>query len=57
MKLGEDELGNAIDGHEQVELALLGADLGQIEMEIADGIGLELLLLARGDARQGQADG
>jgi hypothetical protein len=42
-QLHEDELGGPIDGHEQIELAFGGAYLGDIEMEEADGIAVELL--------------
>ncbi len=40
---GEGELRGPVDGNEQVELALAGADLGDVEVEEADRIGLELL--------------
>src|SRR5215207_11310327 len=33
VRLGEGELGRAVDGHEEVELALLGPDLGDVEVE------------------------
>jgi len=42
VQLDEGELGGAVDRDEQVELALLGADLGDVDMEVADGVGLEL---------------
>jgi hypothetical protein len=35
VQLGEGELAGAVDGDEQVELALLGADLGDVEVEVA----------------------
>ena len=56
VQLGKGELAGAIDGHEQVELASLGADLGDIEMEVADRVGLEALpawLFALGDGQAG----
>jgi hypothetical protein len=40
---GEGELAGAVDGHEQVQLALLGADLGDVEVEVAERVGLEAL--------------
>lgn len=40
----EGELGRPVDRHQQVQVALLGPNLGQIDVEVADGIGLELLL-------------
>jgi hypothetical protein len=41
----EGELARAVDGHEQTQLALPGADLGQVDVEVADGVGREALLL------------
>jgi hypothetical protein len=38
------ELGGSIDRHKKVKLALGGVDLGYVDMEIADWIGLELAL-------------
>jgi hypothetical protein len=55
---GEGELRRAVDGHEQVQLALLGADLGDVEVEVADRVGLEALLarsLALGVGQAGDA--
>ena len=37
------ELRGSVDGHEQVELAFGGSDLGQVDVEEADRIGIELL--------------
>jgi len=42
VKLDKGELGGAVDRDEQIELALFGADLGEIDVEVADGVGLEL---------------
>ena len=39
------ELRGAVDGHEQVELAFGGPDLGQVDMKEADRIRVELLPL------------
>ena len=54
MQLGEGELRSSVDGYEEVEPSFLGADLGDINVEVADGIGLELTLpgLAVFDTRQ-----
>ena len=54
MQLDEGELGGAVDGDEQVELAFGGSHLGDVDMEVADRIGLELLLggLVAFDLRQ-----
>ena len=49
---GKSKLGGAIHGHEEPELAFLGPDLGEINVEVADGIGLELLLGPAGMALQ-----
>ena len=42
VQLDEGELRGAVDGDEQVELALLGPDLGDVDMEVADRVALEL---------------
>jgi hypothetical protein len=44
VQFDEGELRGAVDGDEHVELALLGAHLGDVDVEIADRVGLELLL-------------
>lgn len=49
-KAGEDELGCAINGYKEVEFTLLGVNLGQINMEVSDGIRFELLLFGRVDS-------
>jgi hypothetical protein len=41
---GEGELARAVDGHEQAQLALPGADLGDVDVEVADRVGGEALL-------------
>ena len=43
------ELADPIDGHEQIQLALLGPDLGEIDVDVAHRIGFERL--ARPSAR------
>lgn len=40
--LDESELGGAVDGREQIQPALLSADLGDIDMEATDRVRLEL---------------
>jgi hypothetical protein len=42
MQLEESELRGSIDGDEEIELALGCSNLGEVDMEIADRIGLEL---------------
>ena len=42
-ELDYSELRSPIDGHEQVELALGGPDLGQVDVEESDRIGVKLL--------------
>jgi hypothetical protein len=44
VQFDEGELGGPVDGHEQIEPALLSADLGNVDVEVADRIGLELAL-------------
>ena len=44
MPFNEGELRPPIDRDNEIELALSGSDLGDIDMEIADWIGLELAL-------------
>lgn len=41
-QLDEGELAGSVHGHEQVEFSFGRADLGDVDMEVADGIGLEL---------------
>ena len=43
-QLHEGELAGAIDGDIEIELAFGGLDLGDVDMEIADRISLELFL-------------
>ena len=38
---GEDELGCPVDANEQMEFALLGPDLCDVDMNVADRLGLE----------------
>lgn len=54
MQFGEGELRGPVDGHEEIEPALLGPHLGDIDVEVADRIGLEpaLVGLAVFDLRQ-----
>ena len=42
MQLNEGELGHPIDGDEAVEPALGGLDLGDVDLEVAERLGLEL---------------
>jgi len=44
VQLGEGKLRSPVDGHEEIKLAFLGTDLGDVDVEIADRIVLELLL-------------
>ena len=44
MQLDERELGGPVDGHEEVKLTLLGSNLGDVDVEEAERIGLELPL-------------
>lgn len=44
-ELGHGKLANAINAHEQLELAFSGRNLGNVDMKEADGVALELLTL------------
>src|ERR1700683_1573883 len=44
MQFDEGELRRPVDGDDEMELALSGSDLGEVDMEIADRMGLELTL-------------
>ena len=44
MQLDESELRGSIDGDEHIQLTLVGAHFGDIDMEVADRVGFELLL-------------
>ena len=48
MEFDERELAGAIDYHEPVELASLGADFRHVDLEVADGICAELAALGLG---------
>jgi hypothetical protein len=55
MKLDKGELGGPINGDQQVEPALRGVDLGDIDVEVAERIGLESASGWRGSFDIGQA--
>ena len=44
MELSIGKLAGSIDGYKEIELALLSPHLGDIDMEVADRVLLELLL-------------
>jgi hypothetical protein len=44
VQLGKGELGGPVDGDEEVEPAFGGVHLGNVDVEVADRIGLELAL-------------
>jgi len=46
VQLGEGELRGPIDGDEEIEPALRGAYFGDVDVEVADRVGLELALYA-----------
>jgi hypothetical protein len=54
MQLDKHELGGSVDGYEQMKLTFLGANLGDIDVEVADRVGLELDLLGLVSANIGQ---
>ena len=47
MQSNERKLGGSVDRHEEVELALLGTNLGDVDVEIADRVGLEFALVGQ----------
>jgi hypothetical protein len=58
VELGEGEFAGTVDRDEEVKLALLGPDLGDVEVEEADRVGLEALaggLVALGLGQAGDA--
>jgi len=54
---GKGELRGPVDGDEQIEFALGGAQVGDVDVEIADGVALEALLFGfvGADLRQAAA--
>ena len=44
MQFDEGELRGSVDRNDEIELALRGSDLGDVDMEIADRVSLELVL-------------
>ena len=42
VQLDEGELGRAINGYQQVEAPFLGTDLGDVDVEVAERVALEL---------------
>src|SRR3954454_8585844 len=60
VQLGKGKLTRAVDGYEEVELALLSPHLGDVDVEVADRIRLEprlggLVALGLGQARDAVA--
>ena len=55
VQFGEGELRDPVDGDEKEELALLGADLGDVDVEVAGRVSLELLLVRLTVGDLGQA--
>ena len=45
MQFDKGELRSAVDCDEEMQLALLGSNLGDVDMEVADRIALELALV------------
>jgi hypothetical protein len=44
VKFNIGKLAGSVDGHEEMELAFCGSDFGNVDMEVANRISLELLL-------------
>ena|SRR5215203_1221407 len=45
MEFGKGKLGSAVDGNEQVEFALFGANLGNVDVKVANRVLLEATFL------------
>ena len=56
VQLDEGELGGPVDRHEQVEPAFLSTDLGNVEVEVADRIGLDLRLSGLSPSTSGRRE-
>ena len=54
MQLNEGELGNPIDGGQEIEPSLGGLDFGDVDVEVAERVGLELALARSGALKFGQ---
>ena len=55
VQFDKGELGSSIDGDQQIELALRGVNLGNVDVEVAERRGLELASGRRGALDIGQA--
>jgi len=54
-QFSKDKLGTAVNSHEEIELALLGSDLADVQVKVSDGVLFETLLCSRLAFRLGQA--
>ena len=54
MQLNEGELGHSIDGDQQIEPALGGLDFSDVDVEVAERVGLELALARSSALELGQ---
>ena len=54
VQLDEGELGCSVDGDQEIELSLLGADFGDVDVEVAERMVLELALVWRAAPDIGQ---
>ena len=54
MQLNEGELGHPIDGDQEIKPALGGLDFGDVDVEVAERVGLELALAWSGAFELGQ---
>jgi hypothetical protein len=55
IQFGIDKLGDSVNGNEQLQLTFFSADLGNVDVKIADGILLETLFLRLRIGHLGQA--
>ena len=60
MQFGKGDFAGSVNGHKQLLLAFLDLYLGEVDVQVADGVVLELLLLLRRNfpiSAQGQSTG
>ena len=56
MQFDKGEFAGAVDGNEEMELALLSADLGDVDVEVAERVALELASFRFAPSTSGRRD-
>ena len=54
VQLDEGEVGNPVDGDQEMKPALRGLDLGDVDVDVAERVGLELAFASGGPLHVGQ---